>query len=107
MLIKNEREIVRDSFGLWISGLFSAVCAWNKNASFTEKRVVFLILERLLSQCANALHANLEALVNPCRQLAPFGGLQTFFAPSPAGSACPASDQRRCAAAVRSRPRVA
>ena len=48
-LVKNEKEIVRDSFGLWISGLFSAVCGWNKNASFIEKKeFFFLILERLL-----------------------------------------------------------
>lgn len=38
MLVRNEKEIVRDSLGLWISGLFSAVCGGKKNASFIEKK---------------------------------------------------------------------
>ncbi|WP_175941830.1 hypothetical protein [Burkholderia pyrrocinia] len=46
-----ESEIVRDAFGLWISGLFSAVCGWNPGASFLEKKEFFFkLLEKLLRE---------------------------------------------------------
>jgi hypothetical protein len=47
----HENEIIRDAFGLWISGLFSAVCGWNPGASFLEKKEFFFaILEKLLRE---------------------------------------------------------
>jgi len=49
--MEHEGEIVRDAFGLWISGLFSAVCEWNPEATFWEKREFFFaLLERLLRE---------------------------------------------------------
>jgi len=51
MSIAHESEIVRDAFGLWISGLFSAVCGWNPDASFAEKKeFFFVLLEKLLAE---------------------------------------------------------
>ncbi|AJC21294.1 hypothetical protein [Pandoraea pulmonicola] len=51
MILNHQREIVRDAFGLWISGLFSAVCGWNPGASFLEKKEYFLsLLETLLRE---------------------------------------------------------
>lgn len=42
-------EIVRDSFGLWISALFSAISSWNPTLSFEEHKEAFLwLIERLL-----------------------------------------------------------
>lgn len=42
-------EIVRDSFGLWISGLFSTIGSWNPGLSFEERREAFFwLLEHLL-----------------------------------------------------------
>ncbi len=42
-------EIVRDSFGLWISGLFSAISSWNPTQTFEErKEAPFWLIERLL-----------------------------------------------------------
>lgn len=49
MRMGHENEIIQDAFGLWISGLFSAVCGWNSGASFLEKKEFFFaILEKLL-----------------------------------------------------------
>jgi hypothetical protein len=51
MRTNHETEIVRDAFGLWISGLFSAVCGWNPGASFAEKKAFFFaLLEKLLRE---------------------------------------------------------
>ena len=51
MRMEHETEIVRDAFGLWISGLFSAVCGWNQGASFLEKKKFFFeLIERLLQE---------------------------------------------------------
>ncbi|MEJ0002742.1 MAG: hypothetical protein WDN30_02800 [Pararobbsia sp.] len=42
-------EIVRVSFGLWISGLFSAISSWNPTQTFEErKEAPFWLIERLL-----------------------------------------------------------
>ncbi|WP_247313703.1 hypothetical protein [Ralstonia pseudosolanacearum] len=47
--IEHIDEIVRDSFGLWITGLFSAISAWNPILSFQEhKEVFFCLIEQLL-----------------------------------------------------------
>ncbi len=49
--MEHENEIVRDAFGLWISGLFSAVCGWNPSRSFLEqKEIFFVLLEKLLRE---------------------------------------------------------
>ncbi|WP_175135398.1 hypothetical protein [Achromobacter pulmonis] len=51
--MEHENEIVRDAFGLWISGLFSAVCGWNPSRSFLEqKEIFFVLLEKLLREGA-------------------------------------------------------
>ena len=51
MEMGHENDIVHDAFGLWISGLFSAVCGWNPGASFLEKKVFFFtLLEKLLQE---------------------------------------------------------
>ncbi|WP_155623398.1 hypothetical protein [Burkholderia vietnamiensis] len=51
MNMGHESEIVRDAFGLWISGLFSAICGWNPDASFLEKKgFFFALLDQLLRQ---------------------------------------------------------
>jgi hypothetical protein len=45
----HESEIIQDAFGLWISGLFSAVCGRNPHFTLSEKKVLFLeLLEMLL-----------------------------------------------------------
>lgn len=47
--IEHIDEIVRDSFGLWITGLFSAISSWNPTLSFEEhKEAFFWLIERLL-----------------------------------------------------------
>lgn len=47
--IEHIDEIVRDSFGLWITGLFSAISSWNPTLSFEEhKDAFFWLIERLL-----------------------------------------------------------
>jgi hypothetical protein len=49
--MNHENKIIHDAFGLWISGLFSAVCGWNPNASFVEqKEFFFALLEKLLRE---------------------------------------------------------
>lgn len=47
--IEHIDDIVRDSFGLWITGLFSAISGWNPSLSFEEhKDAFFYLLEMLL-----------------------------------------------------------
>lgn len=47
--IEHIDEIVRDAFGLWITGLFSAISAWNPALSFEDhKDAFFWLVEKLL-----------------------------------------------------------
>ena len=47
--IEHIDEIVNDSFGLWVSGLFSAISSWNPTLSFEEHRDAFFwLIEQLL-----------------------------------------------------------
>ena len=49
--ISHFNEIVDDSGGLWLSGLFGAVVGWNPDNSFYEnKDVFFSIIEELLNE---------------------------------------------------------
>ncbi|MNJ47931.1 hypothetical protein D3C77_431080 [compost metagenome] len=49
MDIRFVEEIVRDSFGLWISALFSAIGSWNPELSFSQqKEAFFSVIEYLL-----------------------------------------------------------
>lgn len=49
--IENIEKIINGCFGLWISSIFSAVCEWNPELSFEEKKEeFFLILEYLLEK---------------------------------------------------------
>jgi hypothetical protein len=49
MTVKYFEEIVRDSFGLWISALFSAIGFWNPDFTFQQrKEAFFYIVESLL-----------------------------------------------------------
>jgi hypothetical protein len=49
MKIENVEQIISDSFGLWISGLFSAISGWNSGIAFEEHKVAFFeLLEMLL-----------------------------------------------------------
>ncbi|GLS05444.1 hypothetical protein GCM10007860_25970 [Chitiniphilus shinanonensis] len=44
-------EIVRDSFGLWISGLFGAIGSWNPEMDFFQrKELFFFFVKDLLSR---------------------------------------------------------
>lgn len=46
---KFVEEIVRDSFGLWISALFSAIGSWNPELSFSQQKDAFFsVIEYLL-----------------------------------------------------------
>ncbi|WP_246182224.1 hypothetical protein [Pandoraea capi] len=49
--VEHLDDILRDSFGLWISGLFSSIGAWNPKMTFEEKKeaffgVVYELLEK-------------------------------------------------------------
>ncbi|UTM59442.1 hypothetical protein L4174_022355 [Photobacterium sp. CCB-ST2H9] len=44
MIIKNENEIFTDSFGLWVSGLFSAISGHIPEVSFDEQKDIFFTL---------------------------------------------------------------
>ncbi|WP_454725813.1 MULTISPECIES: hypothetical protein [Cupriavidus] len=46
--IEHIEDIFRDAFGLWISGLFSAISAWNPTLSFEEHKSAFFWL---IEQC--------------------------------------------------------
>lgn len=47
--IEHIDEIIRDAFGLWITGLFGAISAWNPALSFEEhKDAFFWLIEKLL-----------------------------------------------------------
>lgn len=49
--IEHIEQIVSESFGLWISGLFSTIGGWNPNFSFEERREAFFcVIDRLLRQ---------------------------------------------------------
>lgn len=49
MAIKFFDEIVRDSFGLWISALFGAIGSWNPDFTFGQrKEAFFYMIECLL-----------------------------------------------------------
>ncbi|MBN3817370.1 hypothetical protein G3N57_12470 [Paraburkholderia sp. Se-20369] len=49
--IENVEEIVRDSFGLWITGLFGSIISWNPGLSFEEhKEAFFWLIEQLLRE---------------------------------------------------------
>lgn len=51
MLIKNLDKIYSDSFGLWVSGLFSAIEGNNKGLPFPDQRAAFFeILELWLDE---------------------------------------------------------
>lgn len=45
-MLVNEDEIYNDSFGLWISGLFSAISGHSPDISFASQKQVFFILLR-------------------------------------------------------------
>lgn len=50
MNIRFVEEIVSDSFGLWISALFSAVCSWNPELSFCQQKDAFFsVIEYLVA----------------------------------------------------------
>lgn len=47
--IEHIDEVIGDSFGLWITGLFSAIGGWNPALSFEERKEAFFwLIERLL-----------------------------------------------------------
>ncbi|RBB31700.1 hypothetical protein DPV79_40630 [Burkholderia reimsis] len=47
--IQHIDEIVSDSFGLWVTGLFSAISSWNPSFSFEKhKEAFFRLTEQLL-----------------------------------------------------------
>jgi hypothetical protein len=49
--IEHIDEVVRDSFGLWITGLFSAISGWNPTLSFDEHKTAFFwLIERFLRE---------------------------------------------------------
>lgn len=49
MDIKFVEKIVRDSFGLWISAIFSAIGSWNTELSFSQQKDAFFsVIEYLL-----------------------------------------------------------
>lgn len=49
MDIKFVEKITRDSFGLWISALFSAIGSWNPELSFSQQKDAFFsLIEYLL-----------------------------------------------------------
>lgn len=49
MNINHVNEIFQDSFGLWISGFFSAIGGWNPSFTFkNHKNAFFFLLEKLL-----------------------------------------------------------
>ncbi|WP_175948627.1 hypothetical protein [Burkholderia pyrrocinia] len=51
MKIDHIEDILRCSFGLWISGLFSAIGGWNPGITFQEQKVAFFdLLRQLLDQ---------------------------------------------------------
>lgn len=51
MKIDHIEDILRCSFGLWISGLFSAISGWNSGITFQEQREAFFgLLEQLLNE---------------------------------------------------------
>ncbi|WP_090695012.1 hypothetical protein [Paraburkholderia phenazinium] len=44
-------EIIRDSFGLWITGLFDSIRHWNPTFSFDEHKAAFFdVVRQLLDQ---------------------------------------------------------
>lgn len=44
-------EIVNDSRGLWLSGLFGSVVGWNPDKSFCEHKVIFFsVIKELLDK---------------------------------------------------------
>lgn len=43
MDIKFVEKIVRDSFGLWISAIFSAIGSWNTELSFSQQKDAFFL----------------------------------------------------------------
>lgn len=44
-------EIIRDSCGLWMSGLFSAISGWNPHFTFEDqKSAFFYLIEKLLNE---------------------------------------------------------
>ncbi|RKE24463.1 hypothetical protein B0G76_8351 [Paraburkholderia sp. BL23I1N1] len=47
--IEHIDEIIQDSFGLWITGLFSAIGGWNPALSFEQHKAAFFwLIEHLL-----------------------------------------------------------
>ncbi|KJZ33237.1 MULTISPECIES: hypothetical protein [Pseudomonas] len=49
MNIKFVKEIERDSFGLWLSALFSAIGSWNPGLTFDQQKdAFFYMIEYLL-----------------------------------------------------------
>lgn len=51
MKIDHIEDILRSSFGLWISGFFSAISGWNPGITFQEQREVFFaLLKQLLDE---------------------------------------------------------
>jgi hypothetical protein len=49
--IEHIQDIVSCSFGLWISGLFSAISGWNPGITFREQEAAFFwLLKKLLEE---------------------------------------------------------
>jgi len=49
MVVKLFDEVVRDSFGLWLSTLFSAIGSWNPELTFEQRKYAFFyMIEHLL-----------------------------------------------------------
>ncbi|WP_330961321.1 hypothetical protein [Photobacterium sp. 53610] len=47
MIVKNTDKIFEDAFGLWVSGLFSAISGNNPELSFDEQKEVFFSLLKI------------------------------------------------------------
>lgn len=47
VIVMNSEKIYKESFGLWLSGLFSSVCGNNPHMSFEEKKQAFFELLNL------------------------------------------------------------
>lgn len=48
-MLNHKEEIISDAFGLWISALFSDICGYNPELSFSEqKKYFFSLLKELL-----------------------------------------------------------
>ncbi|MBX7276957.1 hypothetical protein ACLBW8_27255 [Pseudomonas sp. M5A4_2d] len=48
MTVKFFDEIVRDSFGLWVSALFSSIGSWNPEFTFEQRKDAFFYMVECL-----------------------------------------------------------